>query len=409
MSAANWSECSLDSLCSVERGRSRHRPRNDPRLFGGPYPFVQTAEVTAADCYINSAAKTYSEFGLAQSRLWQPGAICIVNAGENTGSVGVLNIAACFPDSIIALSPIAERADRMFIFYLVKTLRSTYRTVTKGATQDNLSIDKLLSFPVRVPPLPTQRRIASILSAYDDLIENNTRRTEILEEMARSLFREVAHEAGDSCRTMSLGEIADADNGTIRTGPFGSQLHQSDYSETGIPVVMPKDIVDGKLDDASIARVPASVVERLSQHVLDCGDIVYGRRGDIGRRAYIAKENAGWLCGTGCLRISLKGAVLDTRYLYEFLGQPHIVELIAGRAVGATMPNLNTSILRSVPVQVPSRVLQQRYANTVSPITEMRNILVQKNKVLCQTRDLLLPKLISGKIDVDSLDLPEPS
>ena len=102
-----------------------------------------------------------------------------------------------------------------------------------------------------------------------------------------------------------LGDICREGKGRIQTGPFGSQLHESDYSADGTPVVMPADIVDGKVAVTRIARVTESHVERLKRHKLAKGDIVYGRRGDIGRQALVRDENIGWLCGTGCLKISL--------------------------------------------------------------------------------------------------------
>lgn len=166
--------------------------------------------------------------------------------------------------------------------------------------------------------------------------------------------------------TETLGEICDKGNGLVKTGPFGSQLHQSDYQESGTPVVMPKDIVNGRIDETSIARVSENQVERLSMHKLGLGDIVYGRRGDIGRQALVRSENAGWLCGTGCLRITLgKKSMLDSVFLHRYLQMPHIIAWIQNQAIGATMPNLNTKILRRVPVRYPTDYLHQKKITAV--------------------------------------------
>src|SRR4051794_24154180 len=119
-------------------------------------------------------------------------------------------------------------------------------------------------------------------------------------------------------RESTLGDLCDNGGGTIRKGPFGSQLHQSDFSEQGSPVVMPKDIVDGSISLSGIARVDQGHVDRLSQHKLKTGDIIYGRRGDIGRCALIKKRETGWLCGTGCLRIELGGIDIDPQFLFYY-------------------------------------------------------------------------------------------
>jgi type I restriction enzyme S subunit len=180
----------------------------------------------------------------------------------------------------------------------------------------------------------------------------------------------------------TLGEICDEVGGVIRTGPFGSQLHQSDYLDVGIPVVMPKDIVGEKLSEKSIARIGSEEVARLSQHILKEGDIVYGRRGDIGRQALITKKEAGWLCGTGCLRISLGTTVIDSMFLHYYLMQEDVIEWIYKQAVGATMPNLNTSILRSVPIEYPPLETQRKIASTLSAYDDLIENNTRRIKIL---------------------------
>lgn len=162
--------------------------------------------------------------------------------------------------------------------------------------------------------------------------------------------------------TRTLGEICDEVSGTIRTGPFGSQLHESDYVREGIPVVMPKDIIQGKISSETIAHISEDNAKRLAQHRLRPGDIVYGRRGDIGRQALVTEREAGWLCGTGCLRLSLGNRIIDPTFLHYYLRDHSVIKWIANQAIGATLPNLNTSILRSVPVKYPDLHKQREIA-----------------------------------------------
>jgi type I restriction enzyme S subunit len=170
----------------------------------------------------------------------------------------------------------------------------------------------------------------------------------------------------DGLRHSTLGQIADEIGGIIQTGPFGSQLHEEDYTAAGVPVVMPKDIQEGRVSEESIARIPVETAKRLDRHRLSVGDIVYGRRGDIGRQALIRQREAGWLCGTGCLRVSLGASPLDPEFLHYFLRVPSVIRWIANHAIGATMPNLNTSILRSVPVVFPVLAEQRRIAGILA-------------------------------------------
>lgn len=176
----------------------------------------------------------------------------------------------------------------------------------------------------------------------------------------------------------TLGEVCHDSGGVIQTGPFGSQLHQSDYSETGIPVVMPADIKHGRIDETRVARVSEGHVERLKRHKLEVGDIVYGRRGDIGRQAIIRPENEGWLCGTGCLRLSLgEDPRILPEYLHLYLSMPEVIGWIQNQAIGATMPNLNTQILKRVPLIFPEDLDAQK---TIVAIVAAYDDLIENNK-----------------------------
>jgi type I restriction enzyme, S subunit len=175
----------------------------------------------------------------------------------------------------------------------------------------------------------------------------------------------------------TLGEIYEVEGGSIQTGPFGSQLHESDYKPEGIPVIMPKDIVEDKIDLSSIAFISKEDGKRLSQHIVFVDDIVFPRRGDINKRVLIDETTAGAFCGTGCIR--LRGgdnSLLLPKFLFFYLKQQHIVSWIENQAIGATMMNLNTSILKSVPILLPSLQIQQLIASILSTYDD----LIENNK-----------------------------
>lgn len=159
-----------------------------------------------------------------------------------------------------------------------------------------------------------------------------------------------------------LGDLACS----IQTGPFGSQLHQSDYSSNGTPVIMPKDMMDGKISESLIARVADDHVERLKRHKVKSGDVVYSRRGDVGRCALITDKEDGWLCGTGCLKVELNEQKVLPSFLFYILQRKDSVGWVENHAVGSTMPNLNTGILSKLPVMLPTLKEQQCIASILS-------------------------------------------
>ncbi len=163
-------------------------------------------------------------------------------------------------------------------------------------------------------------------------------------------------------KKVKLGDISSA----IQTGPFGSQLHQSDYSDIGVPVVMPKDIVNGCIDESTIARVEYHHVERLSRHKISEGDIIYARRGDVGKCAYTVITQQGWLCGTGCLRVTIDKEKALPKFVFFQLQRRETIGWVEKHAIGATMLNLNTSILGDVPIELPPLSIQHRISTILS-------------------------------------------
>lgn len=170
-----------------------------------------------------------------------------------------------------------------------------------------------------------------------------------------------------SWESVKLGDISSG----IQTGPFGSQLHQSDYTEDGTPVVMPKDLIGGKISEQSIARVGAEHVQRLQRHIIRNGDILYSRRGDVGRCAFATERETGWLCGTGCLRVTVNPRVADNKFVFYQLQQSSTIGWVEKHAVGATMLNLNTTILSNIPVFLPPIETQRRIADIVSAYDDL--------------------------------------
>ncbi|WP_052172533.1 restriction endonuclease subunit S [Psychroserpens jangbogonensis] len=169
----------------------------------------------------------------------------------------------------------------------------------------------------------------------------------------------------------TLGAIYDEEGGKVQTGPFGSQLHESDYKDYGIPVIMPKDIKEDKLDLSSIARISEIDANRLKQHLVILNDIIFPRRGEINKRILIDEETSGSFCGTGCIRLRGSGEIINPLFLFYYLKQTSIVKWLENQAIGATMMNLNTTILRSIPINYPEHPTQKKIASILSAYDDL--------------------------------------
>ena len=310
-----------------------------------------------------------------------------------------------------------------------------------GSTVDRLPLTDFGSFRIPVPSLGTQRAITSTLRALDDRIALLRETNATLEAIAQALFKSWfvdfdpvrAKMAGrapegmdeataalfpDSFEASALGlvpegwqcvdlaQLTKRFGGSIQTGPFGSQLHASDYVDSGVPVVMPKDIVNRRATTGSIARIANADADRLSRHKLQAGDIVFSRRGDVERHALITEREVGWLCGTGCLLLRPGQKWNAPGFLSILLDTVGVRTWLVQHAVGATMPNLNTGILGSVPVVLPSSHLLIAFEALVSVTEEQRSRNSSMAETLATLRDTLLPRLISGQLRLPLADTP---
>ena len=372
-----WQKYNLDDLGYLGRGKSKHRPRNDPRLYGGQYPFIQTADIQAAHVKIEGYSQTYSEFGLDQSMLWAAPTLCITIAGENTAKTAILDFPACFPDSIVGFVPAPEKADIRFMKHALDRMKPLYRSVSKGATQDNLSIAKILSFPLNIPCLVVQRKIASVIAAYDDLIENNRRRIALLEEAARLLYREwfvhfrfPGHEhvklidgIPDGWEPQTFGNIAEL--------TYGKALKEENRVAGSFPVYGSSGIVG--THQAALVEGPA---------------IIVGRKGNVGSIFWSPVDF--WPIDTVYF---IPNEQVDF-WLYLALPSAGFQNTDAG------VPGLNRDFAYSRKLVQPPKQVRRLFNEAVEPMFGQRTTLETYNQKLAQTRDLLLPRLMNGEIAV---------
>jgi type I restriction enzyme S subunit len=199
---------------------------------------------------------------------------------------------------------------------------------------------------------------------------------------------------------LTLGDVCKRGGGDIQTGPFGSQLHAADYVPVGIPSIMPQNIGDNRVIENGIARITPEDAKRLSRYLVHAGDIVYSRRGDVEKRSLIRDHEDGWLCGTGCLRVRFGEGGVHPPYAAYYLGHPGVREWIVRHAHGATMPNLNTSILSACPFVVPPENEQRAIARILGALDDK----IELNRRMNQTLEAMARALFkSWFVDFDGV------
>ena len=393
----SWEKKTLDQLGSVSRGKSRHRPRNDPKLFGGKYPFIQTADVKNANFYITEFSDTYNEEGLSQSKLWDVGTLCITIAA-NIADTGILGIPACFPDSVMGFVPYDGVSDVRFVKYCFDMLQRDCKQISQGTAQDNLSWQKLSTINFSVPSFETQRRIADILSAYDDLIENNRKQIKLLEEAAQRLYKEwfvdlrfPGHEhtkivdgVPEGWRVTTLDEIC-----SVRKEMLTPEKIDVDTPYIGLEHIPRKDICLSEWGSSS------EISSNKFRYYED--DILFGKIRPYFHKVGFALNNG----VTSTDAIVLK----STEGLWSFLlmtasSSEFVSYTYQNCKEGAKMPRADWKQMKSYPTIIADRAIQSAFEDQIYTITRKIKVLALQINRLSEARDRLLPKLISGDVEV---------
>ena len=410
----------LDELGTISRGKSKYRPRNDPSLFNGKYPFIQTADVKNANFYITEFSQTYNEKGLSQSKLWQKGTLCITIAA-NIADTGILGIDACFPDSIMGFVPYEDKSDVRYVKYCFDILQKQCQQISQGATQDNLSWEKLSTIKFPVPPLEKQRRIADILSAYDDLIENNQKQIKLLEEAAQRLYKEwfvnfrfpgyentpIIDGVPQGWRKMPLGELIEYEIG----GGWGED-QPTEKCDLPAYVIRGTDLYDVTHGNAKGIPYRFHSKSNLDSRKLQDGDIVFEVSGGsknegVARTALITKSLLDFLgndviCASFCKLIRLKDKSL-AKYMYDtfqYLRNSGETIKYDKRSASSIVNYRWKDFLEQQFIFVPPMYILAQY-NSLAENMQKANVnkaqIIEQAK---QARDRLLPKLMSGELEV---------
>jgi len=377
-----WELKTLDELGFVGRGKSRHRPRNAEHLYGGVYPFIQTGDIQKANFYINEYSQTYSEAGLAQSKLWQEGTMVISIVGANTAETAILAFDACFPDSVIGFVPDKNEADVKFVKYNLECWKVHLKSISEGTARENLSLEKLLSIRIPTPPLPTQRKLATILTAYDDLIENNLKRKKLLEEKLM-LEYSILEDESQNAIEQNFSDFVHF----IKGIEPGSGNYLSEKSEGTIPFLRVGDLSKRESD---------IFIEKSNSKGIIChpNDVLISMDGTIGIVKY---GNYG--CYSSGIRKAVSNGILNNAYIFCYLTSKRIQGVIYTHSKGSTIQHASSSI-NHFKIRLPKESSLKGFMEMADTLYSLMINLLKQNTKLREARDILLPRLMSGEIEV---------
>lgn len=249
--------------------------------------------------------------------------------------------------------------DIKYLFYAVEHMNLA--KYFSGATIPHIYFKDYQKEPINIPDIDTQRKISRIFDKIDALVTSRKEQRTKLDQIVMSRFIEMFGDPVENphgFRKVALSELAE-----IKIGPFGSLLHKEDYIEGGHPLLNPSHIVDGKVAPDSKLTISDKKYDELEAYHLHIGDVVMGRRGEMGRCAVVPSE--GFLCGTGSLLIRTKGEV-TADYIQKIISFPSFRKTIEDMAVGQTMLNLNVPIVSKFQIIKPPIEVQKNYYKFVA-------------------------------------------
>lgn len=401
----HWNTKKLSELGAFARGKSKHRPRDDERLYeGGGYPLIQTGDVKAANLYITNHEQEYGEFGLAQSKLWDKGTLCITIAA-NIAETAILSYPMCFPDSVVGFTAYTKESSEKFMHYVFTYIRNSIKNSVNGSIQDNINIEYLSQLDFKVPEKSYQDKVVNVLGTIDEKIETNTRICTELESMAKTLY--------DYWFTQF--DFPDENGKPYRSS--GGEMVWNDQLKREIPKGWKITSIGNIAQNYDSKRIPLSQNERDAMK----GDVPY--YGATGVMDYVNK----YIFNGQYVLIAEDGSVMDDN------GNP-IVQMILGRTwvnnhahvlegcngysnellylllqhvpvvkimTGSIQKKINQDNLNGYRIPfIPERV-SQYFSDIVKPIFEQIHALRLQNEELTKLRDWLLPMLMNGQATVE--------
>ena len=345
------------------------------------------------------------------------------------GHTGILSSVACTNQGCRLLVP-NEAIQPEHLYYSLKVARPELESLGQGTTFAELSRDELARFAVPVAPRREQAAIVRFLDHADRHIGGYIRAKQQLIALLEEQKQAVIHQAvtgqidvrtgqpypaykdsgvewlgrvPENWEEMSLGATAQS----IQTGPFGSQLHSSEYVAGGVPVINPSHMANGRIQPDPSVAVGRKKADELSVHQLWFSDIVVARRGEIGRCGLVTEKETGWLCGTGSLRIRLKPRVLLPVYLVVLLNASLLRDTLSLTTIGATMDNVNAGIVSRLRLALPPYTEQAPIVECLNQATADIHTAIncsrRQIKLMNEFRSCLVADVATGKLDVREL------
>lgn len=419
----HWNTKKLSELGTFARGKSKHRPRDDERLYeGGGYPLIQTGEVKAANLYITGHGQEYGEFGLAQSKLWPAGTLCITIAA-NIAETAILAYPMCFPDSVVGFSAFPEEASEKFMHYVFTYIRNSIKNSVSGSIQDNINIDYLSQLDFKVPLKEYQDKIVAVLGTIDEKIDTNTCICAELESMAKTLYDywftqfDFPNTEGKPYRS-SDGAMEWNDQ-LKREIPKGWDVFPLSYVISSINTGLnPRDnfvLGNGDIQYLTVKNLTTSgtidfsgcdTIDEQARAIIhkrsdiSVGDILFASIAPLGRCYLIQSIPDNWDINESVFSIRRNASCVTSEFLYMYFMSDTFIKGATSSSTGSIFKGIRINTLLDTLAVIPPKDIVDEFTAQIKQLLALKEQKENENRELTELRDWLLPMLMNGQATV---------
>jgi type I restriction enzyme, S subunit len=312
------------------------------------------------------------------------------------------NVRLCLGQRMVLLRPDHQVVTPRFLRYWLNShvMALHIAGYHEGSVAQRLNLPTIRALPVLVPSLPEQQAIAEVLGALDDKIDANNALIVYLKSMSAMQFERFLALAMEECsiEIKPLGRLGSTR--LVKTGPFGSLLHASDYAAAGVPLILVKHVSDGMFLREGLPLVNPDKAADLTEYSLKKDDIVITRVGRVGDAAMVHPDQSGWLFSGQMLRVRMPEDILEPYWLFGYMMTRDFHQQIDNVAVGSTRQSLSVQLLEEIRIPLAPSIQQKAFANVARPLWQCAEALSKENGQLQTIRDTLVRPLLSGKLRV---------
>ena len=354
----DWIKYKITDLGEMRRGKSKHRPRDDEMLYGGVYPFIQTGDIKKAYLYINEYEKTYSNYGLSQSKLWKKGTLCITIAA-NIAETAILSMDACFPDSVIGWCSNNQLTNNLFIKYYFDYYKEQLKRLSVGGAQENLNLDKLEKIYFNIPSLQEQNNISNFLSKIDERIQTQIKIISDYKLLKNHIIKKVFHNCSEYDSLESL----------IKFGKAGGTPKSTvkEFYDGNIPFLGISDITNqGKYICHTMKNITQKGLNNSSAWIVPKNSLILSMYASVGLPAI----NKIPLATSQAMMSMVFYDPQDVEYVYYYLCYFKKYRIHSLLETG-TQSNINASTVKSIKIPKLKATEKEKYINLFTKFDQL--------------------------------------